>query len=82
MPTIEDKQANSFEQITTSKFARRVVLDDLNSAVPANWKGVTLNYTDGNLSEVLFYSDEAKTILIKTITLSYTDGNLSGVIAV
>ena len=82
MASIEDKQFNSFEQTDISKYARRVILDDLNAAVPQNWKGITLNYTDGNLSEVLFYSDEAKTDLIKTVTLSYTDGNLSGVIAV
>jgi hypothetical protein len=82
MQSREDKDNLSYEEIAPSKFARRVTLDDLNSAVPQNWKGVTLNYTDGNLSEVLFYSDELKTNLIKTITLSYTDGNLSGVVAV
>jgi hypothetical protein len=82
MASIEDKQFNSFEQIDVNKFARRVILDDLNSAVPVNWQGITLNYSGGNLSEVLFYSDTAKTNLIKTLTLTYTSGNLSGVIAV
>lgn len=82
MRSLLDKENLSLEQTDLNKFARRVILDDLNSAVPTNWKGITLNYADGNLSEVIFFSDEAKTDLIKTLTLTYTDGNLSGVIAV
>lgn len=82
MRSLLDKENLSLEQTAPNEFARRVILDDLNSAVPTNWKGVTLNYVDGNLSEVLFYADEGKTVLLKTVTLSYSDGNLSGVIAV
>jgi hypothetical protein len=55
----------------------KVTLDVLLSGPPKN--GTTVNYSDGFISEVLVYSDSAKTALYRKYVMVRTSGQISSI---
>jgi hypothetical protein len=55
----------------------KVALDVLLDGPPKN--GVTVNYTDGMVSEVLLYTDSAKTDLYRRYVMNRTGGQVTSV---
>jgi len=80
---IKDHEKDIYVDLGNRESAIRTLANDLNAAIPQNWKGITLTYTNGNVTTAEYYSDAAKTTLIKTISISYNgDGNITGVTSV
>lgn len=67
-PATEDKQNSTLAELQT-----------LNSLVPSVYDYISMSYTDGDLTGVIFKTGGSGGTTVSTLTLAYTDGNLTSV---
>lgn len=75
-----DESGNQVDLATSAKQQETISqLEALNSLVPSTYDYISLSYTDGELTQVVFKIGGSGGTVVSTITLGYAGGNLTSV---